>query len=231
LPKRFKSGIKTCISTFSNNLDEHNKPSGLNTQEEIPKDVATTVQEVLEAKDVSDGDIRVIILDLGGQEIYYEIHFLFLAQEDAVFMTFDASKGLDEPVISRQQLSRFQEKVAARGMQTNLEVLETLFQSVCSYCGAEVDGKIYISRRVPTIFMIATHSKDLNEQQKTIITNRFYKAFSGKLFMDHLPKSRADAFHFIDNEARDSVIFTKVKNMIIKAGKPVIEKQCPITYL
>ncbi|XP_065884543.1 uncharacterized protein [Dysidea avara] len=231
LPRKFKSGMKTYISTISKNLQVEKQVTTTDTQEEIPKEVAARVQEVLDTKDVSDGDIRVIILDLGGQEIYYEIHFMFLAPEDVVLMTFDASKGLDEAVISRQRLNRFQEKVAARGMQSNLQVLETHFQSVFSHCGVKVEGNMYISKRVPTIIMIATHSKDLTEHHKKTIVNRFYKVFSGKPFMDHLPTSRADAFHFIDNEARDSAIFTKVKDTIIKAGKPVIEKQCPITYL
>ncbi|XP_065884558.1 uncharacterized protein [Dysidea avara] len=233
LPRNFRSGMKTYISTISKNTPVHvdNQVAATGTQEEIPKEVVARVQEVLDTKDVSDGDIRVVILDLGGQEIYYEIHFMFLAPEDVVLMTFDASKGLDEAVISRQRLNRFQEKVAARGMQTNLEVLETLFQSVFSHCGVKVEGGMYISKRAPTIIMIATHSKGLTEQHKRNIMNRFYKAFSGKLFMDHLPASRADAFHFIDNEARDQVIFAKVKDTIIKAGRPVIEKQCPITYL
>jgi len=232
LPEKFRSGMKKYISTISKNspvhIDKQATPTG---KEEIPKEVATRVQEVLNSKDVSDGDIRVIILDLGGQEIYYEIHFLFLAPEDVVLMTFDASQGLDKPVISRQRLNRFRKKVEARGMQTNLKVLETLLQSVFSRCGAKVEGDMYISKRIPTIIMIATHSKDLTEQQKRDIMIKFYETFSGKLFMDHLPTSRADAFHFIDNESRDPVIFTKVKDIIIKAGKPIIEKQCPITYL
>ena len=230
LPKKFKSRMKICVAEVSKNVDDK-KVATSNRQEEIPKEVVSRVQEVVDAKEVSDGDIRVIILDLGGQEIYYEIHFMFLAPEDVVLMTFDASKGLDQSVISRQRLDRFQEKVAARGMQTNLEMLETLFQSVYSHCGVEAEGDLYISKRIPTILMIATHAKGLTDQQKRDIELRFYKVFSGKGFMDHLPKSRADAFHFIDNEARDVVVFKKVKDVIIKAGKPVIEKKCPITYL
>jgi len=156
---------------------------------------------------------------------------MFLALEDVVLMTFDASKDLDQPVICRQRLNRFQEKVTARGMQTNFEMLEALFQSVYSHCGVEVKGGKYISKRIPTIMMIATHAKGLTDQQKRAIEIRFYKVFSGRGFMDHLPKSRADAFHFIDNEARDPVVFKKVKDVIMKTGKPTIDKECPINYL
>ena len=168
---------------------------------------------------------------LGAKKFTMRYNFLFLAPEDVVVMTFDLSKGLEKPMISRQCLNSFQEKVAARGMQTNLEVLKTLFQSVYSHCGVEAKCDVYISKRIPTILMIATHAEGLTDQQKRDIEVRFYKVFSGKGFMDHLPKSCADAFHFIDNEARDPVVFKKVKDVIIKAGKPVIEKKCPIIYL
>ena len=163
LPKIHKSNVKKMIPKMSPKIDS--KLVGSQKVEEVvPPQVAAHVQEVVNAEEVSDGDVRIVILDLGGQEIYYEVHFMFLAPEDIVLLTFDASKGLDQPVISRQRLYRFQEKVATRGMQTNLEVLETLFQSVYSHCGSEVLG--YISNRIPTIIMLATHSGNLTDKQK-----------------------------------------------------------------
>ncbi|XP_065914302.1 uncharacterized protein [Dysidea avara] len=200
LPNKFRSRMRICVSEIARNIDDKKvavSNSISNRQEEIPKEIpkeiVARVQEVVQAKEVSDRDIRIIVLDLGGQEIYYEIHFMFLAPDDVVLMTFDAKKGLDHPVISRQRLNRFQEKIAARGMQTNLEVLEALFQAIYGHCGVEVKGDKYISKRIPTILMIATHAKGLTDQQKREIELRFYKVFSGKTFMDHLPKSRADS--------------------------------------
>ena len=70
-------------------------------EEKIPDELVTKVQEVVDTKEIHDGDVQIIILDLGGQEVYYHVHFLFLAQEDVVFLTFDASKDLDQPVICR----------------------------------------------------------------------------------------------------------------------------------
>jgi len=122
---------------------------------------------VINSKKASSGDVRIIILDLGAQEIYYEVHFMFLAPEDIVLMPFDASKGLEQDVMCRQHLNRFKDKVTTRGMQTNLEALETLFLSVYSHCGT---SESYISNRIPTILMIATHAKSLSEQQKKKIS-------------------------------------------------------------
>ena len=200
-----------------------------NEAEEIVPDVFVPhIEEVIDTKVVSDDDIRIVIHDLGGQEIYYEAHFLFLAPEDIVLLTFDASKGFYQPVISRQHISRFQSKVAARGMQTNLGALETYFQLV--YCrGHTVVG--YISNRIPTIIMMATHCSGLSNQQKHGIKLQFYKYFSGTPFLDHLPRDSDDAFHFIDNRYRDPVVFKKVRQVVLKAATNTIEQECPISYL
>ena len=209
LPKLYKTEMKDRMSEITKNLGEKQVPASIQ-QEKVPDEVVTKVMEVVEAKEVSTGDVHIVILDLGGQEIYYEVHFMFLAPEDVVLMTFDASKGLKQPVVCRQRLDRFKAKVTTRGMQNNLEVLETLFLSVYGHCGASVKG--YISNRIPTILMIATHAKGLTDQ-------------------NHLPGNRSDAFHFIDNEAREAEVFTAVKQIILKASTTTIQKQCPISYL
>ena len=41
-----------------------------------------------------------MMLDLGGQEIYYTIHFLFLAQEDVIFIAFNVAQDLNKAVVS-----------------------------------------------------------------------------------------------------------------------------------
>ena len=200
-------------------------------QEVISHEMAAKVQAVVDAQELHEEEIQITILDLGGQEIYYHIHFLFLAQEDVVFIAFNASKDLDQPVVCRQRLTRFQKKVETRGMQTNLQAIETLMQSVYSHCGEKVDGKLYISNRIPTIVLIATHSKDLSDQQKDAIVIKFFKAFVGKPFMDHLPRSTKEAVFFIDNSARDPQVFEVLKSVVLKAAAPTIRKECPISYL
>ena len=227
LSKLHKSSANKKMSEVSE--DELLSSSSGKEEEVVPDEVAAHVQEVVNAKEVSDGDVRIVILDLGGQEIYYEVHFLFLAPEDIVLLTFDASKGLHQPVITRQRLDRFKKKIETRGMQTNLEVLEILFQSVYSHCGSTVEGRI--SNRIPTIIMMATHSKQLTDQEKETIKSQFYEHFSSKPFFDHLPRVFEDAFHFIDNKFRDPMDFKRVKEVVLKAAKSTIEQICPISYL
>ena len=232
LPKLHKTNVKRLMTEMSPEVDSKSDLSS-NEADILDQQVAAHVQEVVDVEEVSDGDVRIVILDLGGQEIYYEIHFLFLAPEDIVLMTFDASKGLDQPVIARQKLDRFRNKIATRKMQTNLEMLETLFQSVYSRCGREsCKGEGYISNRIPTIIMMATHSKNLTPKQKYDVQQQFYKYFSNKPFFDHLPKEfDEDAFFFIDNEFRDPEVFAKVKKIVQLAGEGIIEQLCPVSYL
>ena len=243
LPKQFKHELKVCMSKLPTekptSVEEEKVGSTMQSEkqpqpsleEKIPDELASKVQEVVDTQEIHDGDVQIIILDLGGQEVYYHVHFLFLAQEDVVFLAFDASKDLDQPVICRQRLTRFQEKVEARGMQTNIQTIEILMQSVYSHCGKTVDGKIYISNRIPTIILVATHCKDLSLQQKNAITKKIYQKFAGRPFMDHLPRSLSEAIFFVDNSDRDPDVFKALQIVALNAAAPTIAEECPISYL
>ena len=245
LPNQLKHELKSCISKMSteeaelprpgevsSSMQPDNKSQAESTPPEIiPEELVAKVQEIVETQEIHDGDIQIVILDLGGQEIYYHVHFLFLAQEDVVFLTFDASKDLDEPVICRQRLTRFQDKVETRGMQTNLQTIEILMQSVSSHCGKFVGGKVYISNRIPTIILVATHSKSLTLQQKNAISKKIYQKFTGRPFMDHLPRSKNEAIFFVDNSDGDPKVFEALQAVTLKAAEPTIAKEAPISYL
>ena len=243
LPKQFKSKLKCFVlQTPEESLDQTpDEPAASiprekeapqeHFPEEISHEIVAKIQEVVDTQEVHNDDIQITILDLGGQEIYYHIHFLFLAEEDVVFIAFNALQDLDQPVVCRQRLTRFQKKVETRGMQTNLQTIEMLMQSVYSHCGKDVDGKIYASNRIPTIVLIATHSKDLSTQQKNAIVSIFFESFEGKPFMDHLPRSTKEAVFFVDNSARDPQVFEALQAVALKAAAPTIAKECPISYL
>ena len=243
LPMQFKSDLKSFMLKIPNNASEQSPKESVVSMEketlpqehfqeaEIPHEIAAKVQEVVDTTEIHNDEVQITILDLGGQEIYYHIHFLFLAQEDVVFIAFNALIDLDQPVVCRQRLTRFQKKVKTRGMQTTLQTIETLMQSVYSHCGKAVDGKVYISNRIPTIVLIATHSMSLSAQQKGAIVLKFYERFEGKPFMDHLPRSTKQAIFFVDNSARDPQVFEALKDVALKAAAPTIEKECPISYL
>ena len=243
LPMQFKSDLKSFMLKIPENASEQSPKEPVISMEnemlpqehfqeaEIPHEIAAKVQEVVDTTEIHDDEVQITILDLGGQEIYYHIHFLFLAQEDVVFIAFNALIDLDQPVVCRQRLTRFQQKVKTRGMQTTLQTIETLMQSVYSHCGKAVDGKVYISNRIPTIVLIATHSMSLSAQQKGTIVLKIYERFEGKPFIDHLPRSTKQAVFFVDNSVRDPQVFEALKAVALKAAAPTIEKECPISYL
>jgi len=250
LPKQFRCEIKAYIKAFTPSdkkpvpLTKKSYPQQKEPAEDTGKDQSqpqkmseedvVKVREAINTQDVDKDDVSIVMLDLGGQEIYYTIHFLFLAQEDVIFIAFNASQDLKKPVVIRQRLTRFQEKVKARGMQTNLDVIETAMLSVYSHCGKEVtDRTLYVSNRIPTILLLGTHAKDLPRSEKEAIRLVILKAFSGRPFFDHLPRSFAmeEAFFFIDNSERDPELFDALRGAALKAAAPTMALECPISYL
>ena len=93
-------------------------------------------------------------------------------------------------------------------------------QSVYSHCSKPVDDKIYISNRIPTIILVATHCKDLSLQQKNAITTKIYQKFAGRPFMDHLPRSLSEAIFFVDNSDRDPDVFKALQIVALNAAAP-----------
>ena len=248
LPKQFKHELNVCMSKLPTEetvvedfSTEQKMSSSLQSkkesqldyflEEKVSDELVAKVQEIVNTEEIHDEDVQIIILDLGGQEIYYHIHFLFLAPQDVVFLAFDASKNLDEPVICRQRFTRFQAKIKTRGMQTNIQTIEILMQSVYSHCGKLVGNKMYISNRIPTIILVATHCKGLSVQQKNTIGDKIFQRFAGKPFMDHLPRTTSDAIFFIDNSDRNPEVFEALQAVAMKAAAPTIAEECPVSYL
>jgi len=227
--KQYRCEMKSCMSKVSRKPKE--KCSSKDTSKfSYSKTTFAEAKVVIESKPYGgSSNIKIIIYDLGGQEIYQVLRCLFLASEDVVFVVFDASIGLDGHVKSRQRWTRFKRKVEAKGTQTNLEALEMILNSVYSQCSTRSAGST--SNCTPTIVLIATHAKDLTSEQKEKMKDTIYEKFLGKPFMDHLPKSKDDAIHFIDNAFRDPKVFQHLKEVVMAAADCVIKKECPIPYL
>ena len=181
--------------------------------------------ELLQSKTTIDDNIQIVIYDLGGQEIYYEFHYLFLASYDVVFLTFNASVDLDKPVVRRYRYTVFQKQYKTRETLTTYEVIETTLLTIYSHCGVEGNEKS-ISPRNPTVIMIATHSFNLTEDTKKTITDALFCRLPPKL-CDHFPY----AIHFIDNKTQDTEAFNQLKAVAVKAAAFTLAEERPITYL
>ena len=185
--------------------------------------------QVLRHKATPDGSIRIIIYDLGGQEVYYEVHYLFLASYDVVFLTFNASVSLDKPVVRRHRYTIFQKEYKTRETLTTYEVIEATLYTIYSHCGIDGNEKS-LSHRNPTVIMIATHSHNLTEDEKRAITDTLFLRLPPKL-CEHFPTSRNDAIHFVDNEKRDPATFNHLKAVAVKAAEYTLTEKRPIIYL
>jgi len=227
--KQYRYEMKSCMSKVSQKSKEQYLDK--DTFKFVYSQATFAKAKVfIESKPFSgSNDIKIIIYDLGGQETYQVLRCLFLASEDIAFVVFDASIGLDGHVKNRQRCTRLKKKVEAKGTQTNLEAIEMILNSIYSQCSIKSAG--FTSNRTPVIVLIATHAKDLTSEQKEEMKDTIYEKFCGRPFMDHLPKSRNDAIHFIDNAVRDPKAFEHLKEVVMAAADCVIKKKCPIPYL
>ena len=145
------------------------------------------------------GKTRIIIYDLGGQEIYYDIQFLFLASHDVIFLTFNASIGLDEPLVTQQCYENFQKDYKVGKTQTNFQAIETTLHAVHSFRGERSDNSI--SPCIPIVIMVATHASGLTEEKKKAITDKIFERLVNTPLIDHFPrKDIIDPIYFIDNK-------------------------------
>ena len=196
-----------------------------------PQEVINKVKAVIASKEEipQEGRIRIIIFDIGGQEVYYDVHFLFLAIEDVALLVFDCSKGLDDPVISRHRTGIFGEKIATRGMQSNIETIELLLHSVYGRGQKAPDGSI--SPRIPVVIMLGAHAENVSVEEQESIINTIFQRFYGKPFLEHLPRSRKEAFHFLANSNPDPKSVHHLRSTVLKAAELVIATKRPISYL
>ena len=194
---------------------------------QIPAELVQEVVDTVNSEDIQDGEIRSVIFDIGGQEIYYEIKFLFLAEEDIVMLCFDASVLLDKSVRTRS--GRFEEKAAIRGMLSNIETIEVLLHSV--YVRGREGPEGFMSLRIPLVLMVGTHAESLTVQDEHSIISKIKQKFAGKAFMDHLPTEESEAFHFITNSNPDTHRVNHLRFTIVEGAKPVTKVLRPISYL
>ena len=250
IPKRYKKEINAAVKLAKSdpvkpdtvNPDAVN-PNAVNPdivnlgpinpvpQKPISQKVIDEVKEIIASKEEipQDGHIRIVVFDIGGQEVYYDVHFLFLAIEDVALLVFDCSKDLDDPVISRHRTGRFGEKIATRGMMSNMETIKLLLHSVYSRGQKAPDGSI--SLRVPVVIMLGAHAEGLSSADKEMIIQTICQRFYGKLFLEHLPQLEKEAFHFLANSNPDPESVEHLRSTVLKAAEVVIAAKRPISYL
>jgi len=200
-------------------------PSGMSVKQEVYE----TVRSVLGSREISDSSFRMVVFDLGGQEIYYEIHNLFLALEDIALLVFDASKKLNEEVISRERAGKFGEKISTRGMQSNIKTIEMHLQSVYNRGQEAPPGSL--SQRNPVVIMVGAHAENISTIIKKCFIDTIRKHFQGTKLLEHLPLQPDHAFHFIGNSNPNHQDVNYLRHIISLSAAPVATVERPISYL
>jgi len=177
--------------------------------------------------------IRIAIFDLGGQEIYYELQFLFLASLDVVFLAFDASKDLDAQVVRRHRFTILQEKYKTREEQTTLEVIETALQTIHSRCGIKSSNNKVCSY-IPPVVLVATHANQCKNQSAT--SDKLISHLAKKRLTGHLLRNIKDGIIFIDNSEEGSklsqkAIVQQLRDIAVYAATFAINEEHYISYL
>ena len=222
IPKHRKSELKTAMNLIS---IENRLPAAF--AKPYPPQLVDEVIAIVNTEDIHHQEVRSVIFDIGGQEVYYEIKFLFLSDEDIVMLVFNASKHLEEPVASRG--GRYEKKAVDRGMLSNIDTIEVLLQSV--YVRGHEAPEDFLSCRIPMVLMIGTHAENLSAQDEKLIITIIRKRFFGKPFMEHLPRVDSDAFHFVANSNPNVKRVNHLRSTILSGAKFVINMPRPISYL
>ena len=195
---------------------------------DLEDDAAYESAEVQQNEAMPEAKLKIVIYDIGRQEIYYDMQFLFLASQDTILLIFNASIGLDEPQTIKHCYEDFQKPYKIGRKQTNFQAIEAALHAIYK-CGKECRKSI--SPRVPTVIMGATHASSLTEEQKMKISNTLFERLP--IFLcDHFPnKDIIDRIYFIDNKVKNPEAFEKLKEAIVKAAVLVRTKKQPIAYL
>ena len=229
IPKQYKREVKSAVKSAV--YSKPVQPVMYSSVQGIPQKVINEVKEMITSKEEipQEGHVRIVIFDIGGQEVYYDVYFLFLAIEDVALLVFDCSKGLDDPVISRHRTGRFGEKIATRGMQSNMETIELLMHSV--YNRGEKAPAGSISPRVPVVIMLGAHAEGLSDEEQELIIQKICQRFDGKPFLEHLPQLKKEAFHFLANSNPNPKSVEHLRSTVLKAAELVITTKRPFSYL
>jgi len=199
--------------------------------EDISQEEISQSQNTMEYTETPDGKIRISIFDLGGQEVYYELHFLFLASQNIIFLTFNASVDLNDPVVRRCRPASGYTSYQTRRNLTNLQAIELAIQMVHSRCGEKAKDNAP-SVFTPIVVLLGTHSYGLTDIKKDYIKKAIMQHFYGSKLINHFLENFEDGIFFIDNKFRNNDdSFKHIKKLALQVAQKSIEEHRLTSYL
>ena len=223
--------IKELVTHHDNEL----KREKIKLLEETLKEVQDVLKDpagglkVIENEAIPEAKLKIVIYDIGRQEIYYDIQFLFLASQDVILLTFNASIGLDDSLTTEHCYEEFQKEYKIGRKETNFQAIKATLNAIYSYCGEKCDKSV--SPRIPTVIMVATHAFGLTEEKKREIVSTLFERLAYSPLSDHFPKDLIDPIYFIDNKMKNPEAFEKLKTAAVFAAEFSTTEEQPISFL
>ena len=212
--------------------DSYKQPVSPNSAIPDRNKVYGSVKRVIFGKKTDKLTVKALLSDFAGQLRFFHFQLLFLKKQDVIVLTINAAVNPHNAVIPREQLTYTRNKRRA-GMMTTLESVHHWLQSISANCGTSDAPVGSLSRHSPTVITCFTHAEKLSEKQQRKIISIFRDSLSQKPYAAHLPEKDEDAFHMISNKNRNKfkVNIMHLQLTLLKAAKPSIEEQRPISYL
>ena len=133
---------------------------------DMPEDIATRVQTILEKGDEdeqSEEDIYSVLWDFGGQSVYYTTHPLFLSEKAIYLLVFNLSQNPHErakPVVKQGMYTPFEDSSC---LKTNLDYLDFWMSSIASLASKDEPSQEEpqsenLPETLSPVFLVCTHA-------------------------------------------------------------------------
>ena len=218
-------------------LKVENKQQLLDSLPELPKAVKADLEQAKTAVLIDKDRSTVIIWDLAGQSVYYELHSMFLKEDDVVTIVFDASQNL---VKGRDNSESPDPQISINPTTTVCESICYWLNSIHSICRKNVVPLGARLRFLPTVILVATHLDLIgdSEEMKQEIIDQLVLALQGKPFAMHLAgieEGLVNALRknciFISNKNCDQKALDHLRSVLAEALQYIVKKEQPIAYL
>ena len=210
--------------------------------EELP---CISIEDLKEAKlssPVCENEVNAVIWDVSGQTVYHGLLPAFLTEDNAVIVTFDASRDLYNYTKAREDLLT---ENSINPKMTSCQVVCYWCKAIYSICRKRSSSYNSLSRFWPTVFLVATNIDKIGdshaiEKTKSEIIGLLVQEFSGKPFAQLLAGNTGsdgieDALRkycfFVSNLDRNQDVFCQLKKAIVESCQHIINQRHPVVYI
>ena len=242
-----ESFIPTSITVTSTETESPPVQSDFNRRlslplEELPRVSMEDLKEAKLSLPICKDEMNAVIWDVSGQTVYHGLLPAFLTEDNAVIVTFDASRDLYSFTKGRED--SLTENSVNRKM-TSCQVVCYWCKAIYSICRKRSSTHDSLSRFWPTIFLVATHidkigdSHEVEERKSAIIGllaaqlkgKPFARLLAGNIGSNGIETALKKYCFFVSNLRRNQDVFCQLKTAIVESCQHIINQDQPMAYL